>query len=271
MADKKPLYSIETLKQLVEIEYGFSGKFSRLAGENENYLIKRKEGDCFVFKLADDKTTAGMIEIEHLAVERLIDAGFVPHLPRVIPTRTDAIQACLMTRKRKEIRGRLLEFVEGKAWCRSLPAANGQLEHLGRIIAEMATAMSFVVHPGAKRTHQWDLARADQHRSGISLIDSPKKRQILEWVFHLYAAIAKPLLESLPKSLIHGDINDDNVLVEDGRIVGILDFGDCLTNPTVCDLSIALAYHTLDEDKPLEAAATIIAAYHNVRPLSMDE
>ena len=271
MADNRSLYSVETLTKLLEIEYGLSGEISRLAGENENFLIKQQDGTCFVLKMADDETTVGMIEIEHLAVERLINAGIDIRLPRVIPTRTNGVQACLMTENRKEIRGRLLEFVDGVAWCQALPAAETQLKDLGKRIAQMNIAMSFIVHPETKRTHHWDLARADQHRSRISMVDPPERRQILEWVFHLYAAIVKPLLGSLPRSLIHGDINDDNVLVADGRISGILDFGDCLTNPTICDLAIALAYHTLDEENPLEKAAVIIAAYHHVRPLSMDE
>ncbi|MCK5348435.1 MAG: phosphotransferase, partial [Desulfobacula sp.] len=271
MTDKKSHDSIKTISKLMEIEYDFSGEISRLAGENENYLIKKNDGTCFVLKLADDDTTAGMIEIEHIATERLIDAKLDVSLPRVILTRTGSVQACLMTKDRKEIRGRLLEFVQGKAWCDALPATNEQLEDLGSIIAQMNTAMSFIIYPDSKKTHHWDLAEADQHRPQIPLIDRPERRQILEWVFHLYAAVAMPLFKSLPKSLIHGDINDDNVLVTDNRVSGILDFGDCLANPTICDLAIALAYHTLDEDNPLEAAATIIAAYHKIRPLSMDE
>jgi len=263
--------SIEMITNLMKIEYDLSGEITRLAGENENYLIKKTDGTRFVLKLADDETTDGMIEIEHLAVERLIDANLKIHLPQVILTQTGSVQACLITKDRTKTRGRLLEFVHGKAWCDSLPAGNEQLEDLGKVIAQMDTAMSFIVHPDSKRTHHWDLARADQHRSKISLIDRPGRRQILEWVFHLYAAIAKPLLASLPKSLIHGDINDDNVLVSNGRVAGILDFGDCLENPTVCDLAIALSYHTLDEDNPLEAGAAIIGAYQKIRPLSMDE
>lgn len=265
------LYSIESITRLLEKEYSLSGEISRLAGENENYLIKKEDGECFVLKLADEETTAGMIEIEHLAVNRLIKDKLPILLPRVIFTRTGATQACLMTKQGRKIRGRLLEFVEGKAWCLALPARDKLLEDLGKIIAGMDTALSFIVHPDSKRTHHWDLARADQHRLKISLVDGSKRRQILEWVFHVYAAIVQPLLESLPKSLIHGDINDDNVLVADGKIAGILDFGDCLENPTVCDLAIALAYHTLDEGNPLEAAATIIGSYHRTRPLSMDE
>ncbi|MBU1341713.1 MAG: aminotransferase class III-fold pyridoxal phosphate-dependent enzyme [Proteobacteria bacterium] len=271
MTEETSLDSIDTITRLLEIEYDISGEIYRLAGENENYLIKKQDGTCFVLKLADEETTAGMIEIEHLAVERLIDSKLSIRLPRVILTRTGSVQADLMTKDRKQIRGRLLEFVQGKAWCESLPATKGQLEDLGKIIAQMNTAMSVVFHPCSKRTHHWDLARADQHRSKIPFIDNPEKRQILEWVFHLYAALAMPVFDVLPKSLIHGDINDDNVLVADGRISGILDFGDCLVNPTVCDLSLALAYHTLDEDHPLEAAAIVIGAYHKVRPLSMDE
>lgn len=271
MTDKRSHDSIDAIASLLEIEYDISGVISRLAGENENYLVKKEDGTCFVLKLADDDTTAGMIEIEHLAVERLLDAKLIIHLPRVILTRIGSVQACLTTKGRKQIRGRLLHFVQGKAFCESLPAATELFEDLGRIIAQMDLALSFIVHPETKRTHHWDLARADQHRSKISLIEEPEKRQILEWVFHIYAAVAKPLFSSLPTSLIHGDINDDNVLVENGRIAGILDFGDCLTNPTICDLAIALAYHTLDQDNPLEACATIIGAYHKHRVLSMDE
>ncbi|MCD4719107.1 MAG: hypothetical protein K8S13_04510, partial [Desulfobacula sp.] len=74
MADKNSHYSSQTITSLMEIEYDFSGEISRLAGENENYLIKKDDGACFVLKLADDNTTAGMIEIEHLAVDQLINA-----------------------------------------------------------------------------------------------------------------------------------------------------------------------------------------------------
>lgn len=271
MADNTSISQNRTIKRLLEIEYGLSGEIFRLDGENENYLIQTDTGQRFVLKLADEQTPDKMIEIEHLAVERLIDARFGIDLPRVILTRSGSVLARLATKDKKHLRGRLLAFVPGTAWCKTVPAKKQQLENLGKTIAQMDMVLGDVVHPHAKRTHQWDLARADQHRCKIPLIDSPGKRRILEWVFHLYAAIVMPLLNSLPRSLIHGDINDDNVLVADGRIAGILDFGDCLENPAICDLAIALAYHTLDEDNPLEAAATVISAYHRIRPLTMNE
>jgi len=271
MTHKHLFYTSRTITELIKAEYGFSGEISRLAGENENYLIKRKDGTCFVLKLADEQTSADMIKVEHIAVERLFDAGLAINLPRVVLTRAGSVQAGLTTKDNKQIRGRLLEFVMGKPWCESLPAETDQLEDLGQIIAKMNMVLSLIVDPGANRTHHWDLAKADQHRSKIPVIKNPKRREILEWVFHMYAAIVKPLMDTLPQSLIHGDINDDNVIVAEGKVSGILDFGDCLKNPTIIDLAIALAYHTLDEDDPLKAAAQIIGAYNKIRAISMDE
>ena len=51
----------------------------------------------------------------------------------------------------------------------------------------------------------------------------------------------------LPHSVIHNDANDYNVLIEDGRMSGLLDFGDLVHSATVCDLAIALAYTMLHE------------------------
>jgi 4-aminobutyrate aminotransferase-like enzyme/Ser/Thr protein kinase RdoA (MazF antagonist) len=268
---------------LIKTEYGISGTLTRLAGENENYLIQTETGKRFVLKLADSDTTSGMIEIEYLAVERLIEAGLgagfdqerdanlTLGLPRVIPTRTGKIEALFLTDKGQPLRGRLLEFVRGQAWCDRLPAAAHRFEALGQTIARINLAMEAIIHPDARRTHHWDLARAQQHRASISLVKNPRHRRILEQVFHSYTAIAMDRFPDLPRSLIHGDINDDNILVDNDRIQGILDFGDCLENPTICDLAIALAYVTLDEPDPLEAASIMVGAYHQIRALSMKE
>lgn len=125
--------------------------------------------------------------------------------------------------------------------------------------------------PAARRTHCWDLTATAQHRASVVLIEDSAKRRALERSFHLYEAYAVPRLERLLHSLIHADANDGNVLVENGRIVGLLDFGDCLFNPTICELAIAAAYAMLDRPDSLQAGAEMVAGYHSERPLSRDE
>ncbi len=69
--------------------------------------------------------------------------------------------------------------------------------------------------------------------------------------------------------MIHGDVNDYNLLVgDDGtRLVGLFDFGDMIETFTICELAIALAYASLGESDPMAVAAEIVASYHQIFPL----
>lgn len=257
--------------QLLDTCYGITAELTRLAGENENYLVKSNTGEVYVLKLADSSTTTPMIELEYLAVARLKEDGLSVSLPGVILTREEEVEAVFTGSTGETLRGRLLSFVEGSAWCECLPAPESRHQDLGRILGRMNRAMAAIVHPGANRTHHWDLSLADQHRESIPLVADPDRQAILEQVFLWFDAIFVPRRDALPKGPIHGDVNDDNVLVQGDRVSGILDFGDCLVNPLVCDLAIALAYHMLDEDDPLTAGAAMVGAYHRERPLTRAE
>ncbi len=258
------------IREFIRAEYGIEATLTRLAGENENYLVRANDGTDYVLKLADDGTTTAMIEMESLAVNRLMEEGLSIGLPRVIPTLKGKNEARANLGK-DLIRGRLISFVAGKAWCETLPASTDRLEHLGGIIGKLARILSPLSHPAGEITHHWDLSQADQHRPLIPLVREPERIKILEKIFLWFEAIFIPVRETLPRGPIHGDINDDNVLVQADRVSGLLDFGDCIVNPVICDLAIALAYHTLDEADPLGAAAVITGAYDRERTLSPDE
>ena len=271
MAKNEASDTIEAVSALLAVEYDINGQVSRLAGENENYLVETDQGRRFVLKLADDDLTTDLIELEHAAVESFQASSPGIELPRIILTVRGRPEARLTIPGGRLVRGRLLQFVSGQAWCEDVPAGPDRLRALGRLIAEMNLALTGIDNPAAQRTHQWDLTRADEFRSRLIAETDPGRRRILEWFHHLFSAWVKPALKDLPRALIHGDVNDDNVLVADGKISGLLDFGDCLDNPAICDLAIALAYHLLDEEDPLEAGAAIVAAYHEVRPLTVPE
>jgi 4-aminobutyrate aminotransferase-like enzyme/Ser/Thr protein kinase RdoA (MazF antagonist) len=209
-----------------------------------------------------------MIELEYHIVEHLLSSGVNIDLPRVILTNKGNFEAVYHNKDGSILRGRLLEFVPGIPWCEIGTPNQEQLHEFGGLLGKLDLALASIDHPAAHRTHRWDLSKAVQHRSKIPLIDNPAQQRILETLFHLYAACAVPHLASLPHSLIHADANDENVLFLDGMISGLLDFSDCIHNPTICELAIALAYAMLDQLNPLEIGAEIVSGYHSVRPLS---
>jgi Ser/Thr protein kinase RdoA (MazF antagonist) len=61
----------------------------------------------------------------------------------------------------------------------------------------------------------------------------------------------------LRRSVIHGDANDYNVLVdpESMTVSGLIDFGDMIYSYTVGDLAIALAYVVLGDGDPRDVIA----------------
>ena len=253
---------------LLESAYGLIGELTRLPGENENYMVRAEDGGTYVLKLADEAVTREVIDLEHRAVEAIHAAVPDIALPRTVLSSNGLIEA---VDGPTGLRARLLEFVPGTAWCEAGGANGAQLRDLGRTLAVVDSVLEGVAHPEALRTHRWNLADASQHRQHVELIGEPERRRILETAFHLYAACAAPGLPDLPHSLIHGDANDENILVRDGRVAGLLDFGDCLHNPTVCELAIALAYCMLDQDDPLTAGREVVGGYCAERPLSEDE
>ena len=94
-----------------------------------------------------------------------------------------------------------------------------------------------------------------------------------------FDARTAPLLDSLPRAAVHGDLNDRNVLVgggsdvesRDQSVTGIVDFGDMTHSFRVADLAIAIAYAILGSDDPLAVAATIVRGYRETMAITDEE
>ena len=252
---------------LLAREYGIEASVAPLGGEGRNFRVDSTDGRRYVLKFADsDHRTA----FEHAAMEHLAATASLPiALPRSVLTRSGEPATRADLPDGTVVAARLLTYVRGTPWYeRPSPASPALLRQLGRAVASVDRAFEAFSHPEASRTHGWDLTAAGAHRGRVRWIVDPERRRMAEWMFHLWAACAAPRFASLPHSVIHGDANDENVLVDGDRLVGLVDFGDALENPIVCDLAIAITYGVLAVDAPLDAAAAIVAGYREVRALA---
>jgi Ser/Thr protein kinase RdoA (MazF antagonist) len=76
-----------------------------------------------------------------------------------------------------------------------------------------------------------------------------------------------------PCQVIHGDVNDQNVLMDDTgmEVAGFIDLGDMCETWRVNEVAIAMAYAMLGKEEPIEAATHMLVGYTSVVSLTAVE
>jgi len=95
-------------------------------------------------------------------------------------------------------------------------------------------------------------------------------RTVVQGMLQRFRDGVLPKAEELKKSIIHGDINEQNLLIHpsEPKVTGLLDFGDILLSWQINDIAINMAYGMLKKDEPLVAASHLLAGYAQKRPLT---
>jgi Ser/Thr protein kinase RdoA (MazF antagonist) len=161
---------------------------------------------------------------------------------------------------------RLLTWIPGDLLLAHWPDAAG-LESLGERLATLNAALASFEHPAAHRTFAWDLRAIGDLRELLDLAPTPTVATVIDEV-----EAALPEYEAMPGQVVHGDFHPGNVIVDaDGKVTGILDFGDTINAPRILDLAISLSYFVPREGDAAATVAPFIAGWERVLPLTDQE
>ncbi len=250
--------------------YGIRGTLRRLSGENLNYKLRAENGRQYVVKIVDDDMPPEVVEMEFEAIEYAISVGFPIKLPKIETNKFRKIETRIKLPKNNHNRLRIMNFIDGYVLNSITDISINMLKNVGISLAKYNLAMQGFDHPVGRRSHRWNLVEAGQHRDKIDMVEDREKQALLAWGFDAWQQ-ADSVLKFLPQQFIHGDMNPENILVEDDRVTGLVDFGDSCINPAICDLSICLTYMIWDRENPLETAHLVTRAYQAIRPLTKAE
>ncbi|MEO9019466.1 MAG: aminotransferase class III-fold pyridoxal phosphate-dependent enzyme, partial [Gemmatimonadaceae bacterium] len=254
-------------------DYGIQGTARSLPGEYDlNFDVTAATGR-FVFKVMRAHCDPQFVEMQIAAMESARAAGLVDAIPAVIRTNTGATHTTVVTEDGERRIAWLISFLAGTLMAHIEPWTPSLAASIGDLLGRLDHALVNFDHPLLDRELKWDLRRADWIGSHTAAIGNPERRARIERVVCRFVEELKPRLDLLPRSAIYNDANDMNIFVGqhgDGA-TGIIDFGDMIRGPRVCEPAVAMAYAMMGPGDPLERGAALAAAYHHAYPLTADE
>ncbi len=212
---------------------------------DQNFLLTIDSGEKFVLKIANALESRPLLEAQNAVLDHLgTRISFGPRVVEGLDGERIGVESDYMVR--------LVTYLPGVPLAEAAPHSPALLHDLGRKLGQLGRALADFEHPAVHRDFHWDLANGNRIIDEYGgLVPDPD-------------LIRKCRFEGstdLRRSVIHGDANDYNVLVEADRVTGLIDFGDMVYSWTIGDLAIALAYVVLGKDDPRAAAGYVINGY----------
>ncbi|MFW9769327.1 MAG: aminotransferase class III-fold pyridoxal phosphate-dependent enzyme [Candidatus Thorarchaeota archaeon] len=258
--------------------YALSGSLQELPSErDQNFHLVTETRDEYVLKISTISEKRETLDLQVSALKYLAGKSKSPISSTVQKTTSGEEIAQIETPEGNSHFVRLISYLPGKVMSSVKPHSPNLLNDFGRFVGILSKSLAGFNHPAAHRDFYWDLGKASSTIANFKEhIPEQDKRELVDYYLDMYQTIVVPQMVVLRKSIIHNDTNDDNVVIDnphddDGRIFGILDFGDMVYSHTINELAIAISYAMLDKDDPIGTAQKIISGYHSVFPITEQE
>ncbi|MES2432786.1 MAG: phosphotransferase [Pseudomonadota bacterium] len=248
---------------LAHRHFGINGALKYLTSERDlNIRITAKDHgpeQVYVLKLANPAEPFEVTDFQTKALLHLEGSGLP--VPKVIRSVTGAPEVVTPHGTL-----RLLTYLEGTPQ-HLTPRSPAQARAMAAMAARLTQGLAGFAHPAASYVLQWDIKQASALRPMLPAV--PDDLQALARAAQDRFDTIAPELAGLRWQVVHNDLNPHNVLVSPDnpdQIAGVLDFGDMVHTPLICDAAIAASY-CIDPGKPLESLLNFARAYHAVMPL----
>jgi 4-aminobutyrate aminotransferase-like enzyme/Ser/Thr protein kinase RdoA (MazF antagonist) len=244
--------------------YRISGDIQPLPGELD-FNFKITDGEqSFVLKISRPDVSLDDIQFQQALLDHVAAADVPVTCPVAVPA-ADGRFICDITDDAGNMRRvRLLTWIEGRLWSQVNPVTDRLLISLGRQAGQVTKALQGFDHEMAHRDLVWDLAQAGRTRDHLGLF-TDAQQEILNF-FHGRFTQVQETYQALRKSVVHNDVNDNNVVVtQDVRhpeVRAVIDYGDAVYTQTINDLAVAVAYAVMGKPDPLGAAQCVVQGYH---------
>ena len=274
----RPRVDAAEAADIVRRRWGMGVAVEPLPGERDrNFLVTGPDGARFVLKISSRSEPAERVELQEELIRCVRERDPTLRLPEAVPLadgRTGLSQPC----GADACAVRLFRYTQGvplSGFRRRPPAL---LESVGRLAGRLQRALDGFDHPGLDRQ---EIPWAPRHAPGViaaadTVLPGGRKRLYRRVADSVEADLQRLL--ALPAVALHNDANDDNLLLCDETpetatpgALALLDFGDAVSGPAICEAATAAVYVAAGALEPLAAAAQVLEGFARERPVAEEE
>lgn len=273
---RNPCLSPEQAATIARDAFGVVGTTTELGSQQDQNFRLDSDTGSFVLKVANGAFSREELDLQNRAMEHLA-TQLVERVP--LPIRAlDGREIVEVDGSDTRLRVRLFSFIEGAPLRRFAYLAPSVLRATGDLAARIAHTLQGFRHPADDRRLQWDLRVAAEVVAALAPeVRDPRRRAMVERTIEQAAKALTGFLPELRLQVIHGDVNDWNILAQrddSGRPVpvAIIDFGDLSLSWTAAECAILASSATEHApERPLQTAREVVRGFHARLPLKEAE
>ncbi|WP_448566310.1 aminotransferase class III-fold pyridoxal phosphate-dependent enzyme [Thalassotalea ganghwensis] len=267
-----PKFTEQQVLEALKAHYQLSGQLKHLPGYCDQNFMLTTATSRFIVKIANNEESLQSLEMQNAAMGHLYNTHC--KVPHVIPANSQQDIVVINDENNTPFRLRVLSYLTGEFFVdvEKQSITTPFWHKLGEFLGELNDQLSHFTHLGAYRYLEWDLAQGYPICMMKKTLLAPEDKALVEYFLSTYASQIMPILDQLPKAIIHNDANDHNLLVNSKNnptdIAGLIDFGDMVYSHIINELAIGCAYSLMNVDDTIEALVAIVKGYNEKRPLS---
>ncbi|KAF0288197.1 Hydroxylysine kinase [Amphibalanus amphitrite] len=265
----------------------------QVAPVHSNPFIKEVCPDGYTLKALNsvESKRPAIVEAHNQLMWKLKDEGFsVPYPTRTVSNTEWSVERLTKTagpRWRPQDDSepasdhvvRLLAFVPGQI-LHSVPYTPTLIFEMGEMASRIANCLKDFHHPVYDDLDSsWYLRSVPRVAQFTWVVKDPTRRHMAEQAVERFTKEVVPVIDQLPQGMLHGDLNEQNLLVSAGadgqqHIAGLIDFGDSHRSALVFELALVIMYMMVDcpaELPRLDVGGHALAGYRRHRALTPPE
>ena len=263
-----PSFSIKDAEKIALDHFDISGSAELLVSDRDQNFLVKSTNETFVLKISNSMEHFDVLDMQNKAMQHIHQNN--PDIELTFPIVSKAGKKIFQIEKNKIFyQVRLLKYIEGK-FLNELKYDSNLLFDLGKFLACIDIALNGFDHVAAHRAFVWNARCTNELYAQIDQNKTDQK--MINHYLDLYNSNVLINDQHLAKLVIHNDGNDHNILVNpNGKINGIIDFGDMIYSYRVLEPAVSMAYVAIEKENPLPLIGSLLKGYNKIIPLNIYE